>query len=171
MQSIVPELSSPRASQSAPPAVRTASSAAPCSNRSLPKARLAPTPRSPAAPSRRTERRTSPPPAACSSIRNTGDSITAASLVRVTHPFHPLSGRQFACVGERYNRYGKRLLLRVDDVTVRSVPPQWTDLVAPDPEIVMGRHRALFRVADLVELAQLVEELGRRRSLNRPEMV
>jgi hypothetical protein len=91
--------------------------------------------------------------------------------VRVTHPFHPLSGRQFACVGERYNRYGKRLLLRVDDVTVRSVPPQWTDLVAPDPEIVMGRHRALFRVADLVELAQLVEELGRRRSLNRPEMV
>jgi len=91
--------------------------------------------------------------------------------VRVTHPFHPLSGRQFACVGERFNRYGKRLLLRVDDVTVRSVPPQWTDLVAPDPEIVMGRHRALFRVADLVELAQLVEELGRRRSLNRPEMV
>jgi hypothetical protein len=56
-------------------------------------------------------------------------------------------------------------------ITVRSVPPQWTDLVAPDPEIVMGRHRALFRVADLVELAQLVEELGRRRSLNRPEMV
>jgi hypothetical protein len=91
--------------------------------------------------------------------------------VRITHPFHPLSGRQFACVGERCNRYGKRLLLRVDDVTVRSVPPQWTDLVAPDPEIVMGGHRALFRVADLVELAQLVEELGRRKSLNRPDMV
>jgi hypothetical protein len=91
--------------------------------------------------------------------------------VRITHPFHPLSGRQFECVGERCNRYGKRLLLRVDDVTVRSVPPQWTDLVAPDPEIVMGGHRALFRVADLVELAQLVEELGRRKSLNRPDMV
>jgi hypothetical protein len=91
--------------------------------------------------------------------------------VRVTHPFHPLSGKQFACVGERYNRYGKRLLLRVDDGTVRSVPPQWTDLVAPDPEIVMGGHRALFRVADLLELAQLVEELGRRKSLSRPDRV
>jgi hypothetical protein len=84
--------------------------------------------------------------------------------VRVTHPFHPLSGGQFACVGERYNRYGKRLLIRIDDVTVRSVPPQWTDLVPPDPEIVMGRHRGLFRVADLLELAKLVEELSKEKS-------
>jgi len=84
--------------------------------------------------------------------------------VRVTHPFHPLNGRQFACVGERYNRYGKRLLLRVDDVTVRSIPPQWTDLVPPDPEIVMGGYRGLFRIADLLELAKLVEELSRRKS-------
>jgi hypothetical protein len=64
-------------------------------------------------------------------------------------------------VGERYNCSGKRLLLQVDDQTVCSVPPQWTDLVAPDPEIVMGEQRALFRVADLVELTRLVERLGR----------
>jgi hypothetical protein len=84
--------------------------------------------------------------------------------VRVTHPFHPLTGRQFACVGERCNRYGKRLLLRVDDVNVRSIPPQWTDLVSPDPEIAIGGHRALFRVADLLELAKLVEDLSRRKA-------
>ena len=84
--------------------------------------------------------------------------------MRVTHPFHPLSGRQFACVGERCNRYGKRLLLRVDDATARSIPPQWTDLVPPDPEIAMGGNRALFRVADLLELAKLVEELSQRKS-------
>ena len=81
--------------------------------------------------------------------------------MRVTHPFHPLSGRQFACVGERYNRYGKRLLLQIDDATVCSVPPQWTDVVGPDPEIVMGERRALFRVADLIELARLVNRLGK----------
>jgi len=68
-------------------------------------------------------------------------------------------------VGERYNRYGRRLLLQVDDQTVCSVPPQWTDLVAQDPEIVIGKQRALFRVADLVELARLVERLGGRHSL------
>ena len=82
-------------------------------------------------------------------------------LVRITHPFHPLYGKDVDCVGERYNRHGKRLLLRVDDVTVCSVPPQWTDLVAPDPEIVIGEYRALFRGADLLELGRLVDQLRR----------
>jgi hypothetical protein len=67
-------------------------------------------------------------------------------------------------VGERYNRYGRRLLLRVDDVTVCSVPPQWTDLVAPDPEIVIGAYRTLFRVADLLALGRLVDQLRKRDS-------
>ncbi len=83
-------------------------------------------------------------------------------LVRVTHPFHPLSGQELACVGERYNRYGRRLLLRLDEVAVCSVPPQWTDLVTPDPEIVLGEGRALFRVADLLELVRLVNQLHER---------
>jgi hypothetical protein len=84
-------------------------------------------------------------------------------LVRITHPFHPFSGRQLVCVGERYNRAGKRLLLRVDDSAICSVPPQWTDVVAPDPEVVMGQGRAPFRVADLVDLAQLVARLSLER--------
>jgi len=79
--------------------------------------------------------------------------------VRVTHPFHPLSGRQLVCVGERYNRYGTRLLLRVDEDHVCSVPRQWTDVVAPDPEVVIGEGRALIRAADLLELADLVSRL------------
>ncbi len=81
--------------------------------------------------------------------------------MHVTHPFHPLSGRQFVCVGERYNVHGKRLLLQVDEVTICAVLPQWTDLAAPDPEVIIGKHRALFRVADLLDLARLVEQLAR----------
>jgi hypothetical protein len=84
-------------------------------------------------------------------------------LVRITHPFHPFSGRQLVCVGERFNRAGKRLLLRVDDSAICSVPPQWTDVVTPDPEVVMGQGRAPFRIADLVDLAQLVERLSSER--------
>jgi Family of unknown function (DUF5372) len=91
--------------------------------------------------------------------------------VRITHPFHPLSGKQLACVGERYTRYGRRLLLRVDEATVCSVPPQWTDRVAPDPEIVLGEQRALFRVADLLELARLVEQLGSRDAVQTADSV
>lgn len=108
---------------------------------------------------------------ACNSVPNANAPLASTHLVQVTHPFHPLSGQQFACVGERYNRYGRRLLLQIDDQTVCSVPPQWTDLVAQDPELVMGERRALFRLADLVELARLVERLGQHDPVERSDGV
>lgn len=80
----------------------------------------------------------------------------------MTHPFHPLSGRQLVCVGERYTRYGPRLLLRTDGDHVCSVPRQWTDVVAPDPEVVISEGRAVARLADLLELADLVLRLIER---------
>jgi hypothetical protein len=75
------------------------------------------------------------------------------------HPFHPLFARRLPCVGRRYNRHGERLLLQTDDSIVWSVPPRWTDVVSPDPEVVMGNGRAPLRVADLMELADLVDRL------------
>lgn len=80
--------------------------------------------------------------------------------MRVTHPFHPLFAKQLPCVGRRYNRQGERVLLQTDDGTIWSVPPQWTDLVSPDPEVVMGNGRALLRGCDLMELADLVARLS-----------
>ncbi len=80
--------------------------------------------------------------------------------MRITHPFHPLSGQQLPCVGERYNRYGKRFLVRAEDGSICSVPEQWTDTAPFDPEVVMGGMRALFRVADLIELERLVSRLS-----------
>lgn len=105
---------------------------------------------------------------ACNSIQNAGTSVSASPLVRITHPFHPLSGKHLICVGERYNLYGKRLLLQIDDGTICSVPPRWTDLAVPDPEIVIGKERSLFRVADLLELARLVGQLGKTESPTKP---
>ena len=93
------------------------------------------------------------------SANNAAITCTSAQLVRVTHPFHPLSGQRLQYIGTRYTRYGKKLLLRVDDTTICSVPPQWTDIIAPDPEVVMSQQRALFRVADLLELASLLAVL------------
>ena len=104
---------------------------------------------------------------ACNSTKNAHASIVATRLVRVTHPFHPLSGRQLLCVGERYNRYGMTLLLETDEGAVCTVRPQWTDVVGLDPEIVLGGQRALFRVADLLELARLVDRLSGRDSSGR----
>ena len=107
----------------------------------------------------RAKRRSTPSTGACTSRRNAGSPDANTRLVRVIHPFHPLSGRQLVCVGERYNRYGKRLLLRIDNDRVCSVPPHWTDAVAPDPELVVSGGRSPFLVADLLELADLVARL------------
>ncbi len=112
-------------------------------------------PRGPSPATSETDRGTN----ACNSSQNAGGVAPSTSLVRVTHPFHPLSGRQFVRIGERYSRSGTRLLLEVDG-HVRSIPRQWTDLVAPDPEVVIGEGRALFRLEDLMELARLVEHFG-----------
>ena len=105
---------------------------------------------------------------ACNSVQIAEVTDAPTQLVRVTHLFHPLSGQQLLCVGERYNRYGKRLLLRVDDATVCSVPPQWTDLVAADPELVIGQGRALLRLVDLMQLEILVRRLMVRRGPRSP---
>ncbi|WP_371412301.1 DUF5372 family protein [Ensifer sp. NM-2] len=104
-----------------------------------------------------------PVPRFCTSSENAAPTSAGQQLVRVMHPFHPLYGQQLPCVGERANSQGKRLLLQTEDATVWSVPPQWTDLVSPDPEVVMGNGRPLLRVADLMELAALVERLSRAR--------
>lgn len=82
--------------------------------------------------------------------------------MRVTHPFHPLAGRRLVCVGERYTRYGTRLLVRVDDDSIRAVPWQWTDVAPPDPEVVLGEGRALLRVVDFLDLAEAVAGLRKR---------
>ena len=81
----------------------------------------------------------------------------------VTHPFHPLTGRRLVCVAERHNRQGKRFLLRTEDGAICSVPPQWTDAVRLDAEVVIGRGRALFRTTDLLGLTRLVEQLSAAR--------
>jgi hypothetical protein len=82
-----------------------------------------------------------------------------------------LFSRLLPCVGRRYNRHGERLLLQADDSAVWSVPPQWTDLASPDPEVVMGNGRALLRTADLMELASLVGRLsGKSASRSRDKL-
>ncbi len=110
-------------------------------------------------PTRRRATRSGRAPDACTSRGNTDATRADEQLVRVTHPFHPLFSQRLPCVGRRYNRHGERLLLQTDDARVWPVPPQWTDLVSADPEILMGNARALLRVADLIELADLVSRL------------
>jgi hypothetical protein len=89
-------------------------------------------------------------------------------LVTVTHPFHPYSGKGGVCIAKRGNRSGKRWLLRFADGRICSVPPQWTDAAAPDPEVSVRGRRALCSLGDLLELGELVAHLMLQRRVDGP---
>ena len=78
----------------------------------------------------------------------------------VTHPFHPLTGRHFALVAERFS-WGERRAFFLDPVSgqVRSLPAAWTSLAPPDPFLHLAAGRVIMRLVDLRALAGLLHEL------------
>jgi hypothetical protein len=50
----------------------------------------------------------------------------------------------------------RRVTVELPGGTYRSIPVGWTDVVAEDPYISVGGGRSLFRLEDLIELAQMV---------------
>jgi hypothetical protein len=78
------------------------------------------------------------------------------SRFRITHPFHPLRGREFDAVDSR-SGWGKHWLYCYDeDGRLFAVPSQWTDAAETDPFATVAAGRACCRVDDLVLLLDLV---------------
>jgi hypothetical protein len=77
--------------------------------------------------------------------------------VRVTHPFHPLAGLEFEFVKRRRNWQQDRVYFYDGQGELVSLPAEWTDVVAADPFVVVAAGRAPFRLAALLELAELIE--------------
>jgi len=81
----------------------------------------------------------------------------------VIHPFHPLFGREFEVWYFRSNWGDERVNYYDDSGSEASIPVGFTDLRHVDPFVVISGNRSLFRVADLLELASLVEVFGAKR--------
>ena len=81
----------------------------------------------------------------------------------MTHPFHPLSGRDFEFVEHRQNWGEDRVCLRDGDGDLFSLPAVWTDAVAPDPFTVIAAGRCPFATGDLLAVADLVDRFRARR--------
>jgi hypothetical protein len=56
----------------------------------------------------------------------------------VTHPFHPLSGRDFEFVAYRQNWGEDRVHLHDENGQLFSLPAGWTDVAAADPFVVVA---------------------------------
>jgi len=77
---------------------------------------------------------------------------------RVTHPYHPLFGREFELVTRRRNWGEDRVLFHNADGQLVSLPACWTSVLVPDPFVVVSAGRSLFRVDDLIRLTKLIQE-------------
>jgi hypothetical protein len=77
----------------------------------------------------------------------------------VTHPFHPRAGREYVVVAVRHTWGENRVFFLDDDGTQRSLPLAWTDASELDPFVVVAAGRSALRVADLLDLAALLDGL------------
>ena len=82
----------------------------------------------------------------------------------MTHPFHPLCGRELDLVTYRQNWGEDRVYFHDDQGRLKSLSAGWTSIGPEDPFVVVSASRAAFRTADLLELVTLVDHLQEGRS-------
>lgn len=83
--------------------------------------------------------------------------------VRITHPFHPLSGKQFDLVEHRCIFAESYLYFHDECGYLRVIPAVWTDFVKADVLVEMAGGRSPLHAGCLLELAELVQHLAERR--------
>jgi hypothetical protein len=67
-----------------------------------------------------------------------------------------LYGQQFEILTCRHNWGEYRVTFSDTPEHVRALPAAWTSIVPPEPDVVLAAGRAVFRVADLLQLSHLV---------------
>ena len=77
--------------------------------------------------------------------------------MRVTHPFHPLTGSVLLFLGRSRCWRGDIVFYLDEDGRRAGIPAAWTDVVADDAFRVMAAGRCPFRTEDLLALAELVD--------------
>jgi hypothetical protein len=89
----------------------------------------------------------------------TADTDDARTRVRVTHPFHPLFGREFELVTYRKTWGEDRVYFRDESGQVQRMPISWTNAAPPDPFRTIAAGRCRSRPGDLLRLAELIDRL------------
>ena len=77
--------------------------------------------------------------------------------MRVTHPFHPLSGRQFELIEHRAIFAENIVYFHDDSGDLREIPAAWTDFIMLDPFVEIAMGRSPLHAGRLLELAALLQ--------------
>lgn len=78
---------------------------------------------------------------------------------RFTHPFHPLSGREFEALAQKEYSGEHRVCFLDKKGRQCEILLGWTDLAPEDALATLADGKSWFRAADLLELVRLVEAL------------
>jgi len=79
--------------------------------------------------------------------------------VRITHPFHPLAGREFDFAFVRQNWGEDRVYFFLEDGELKGLPAGWTNAGPVDAFVALSAGRSAFRIEDLLALADLLTGL------------
>jgi len=91
---------------------------------------------------------------------------TTNCKVRVTHPFHPHSGREFELICRRRHWGEDRVVYAGEDGRLRTISVAFTNVAAGDEFRLVAGGRAAFRTVDLINLCELLDRLGTDRGPN-----
>jgi hypothetical protein len=91
---------------------------------------------------------------------------TTGLKVRITHPFHPHSGREFELICRRRHWGEDRVVYSDEDGRLRTISAAFTDAAPLDEFRLAAGGKAAFRTVDLMTLCELLDRLGARRVSN-----
>jgi hypothetical protein len=77
----------------------------------------------------------------------------------VTHPFHPLFGREFDLIEYRNNWGEDRVYFHDAEGLLQSILASCTDAGGVDPFVEIAAGKSFFRYEELLRLADLLERL------------
>lgn len=85
---------------------------------------------------------------------------TTGGKVRITHPFHPHSGREFELICRRRHWGEDRVVYSGDDGRIRTISAAFTDVVPLDEFRLVAGGRAALRTVDLITLCELLDGIS-----------
>lgn len=77
-------------------------------------------------------------------------------VFRVTHPFHPLHGREYELFAIRQSWSDERAYFEDERGEVHALPIAWTSARPEDPFVALAAGRCPVRLEDLLRLAELI---------------
>ena len=70
-----------------------------------------------------------------------------------------MEGREFEVVSYHHSGSEKRAFFHDESGDLQSIPIAWTDMIPPDPFLLLPNGKSLFRVAELLSLCRMLDKI------------